>query len=318
MTKIPQLFAYPGAKHKLAPVVWQRFGTDVKHYVEPFAGTIAVLLNRPYLPDNAVETINDLDAHITNFWRAMKYFPEQTIDYALMPIHELDYHATGQLLADDEALLTECLRSNLYYCNPRMAGYWLHTIKWSIHVYTTLGYPRSSDTITITPEKTNQYVNSKAIPVLSDAHKAFYDRAQTMQTAKKITQRLEKVRIINGHWDRVLNIKSFEKVSNDTAVFLDPPYTGTEDIYATKTNVATDVLDWCIENGDNPDIKICLCGYEGNEKLAEHGWTPHYWESTRGHRNIDKNQSHKTEVAWFNPQCHQPQPDLFDTLEVTA
>ena len=42
-------FPYHGAKHRHATDVWQRFG-KVSVYAEPFAGTLAVLLNRPELP----------------------------------------------------------------------------------------------------------------------------------------------------------------------------------------------------------------------------------------------------------------------------
>lgn len=37
-----------GGKRKAAPTVWALLG-DVPHYVEPFAGTLAVLLERPHL-----------------------------------------------------------------------------------------------------------------------------------------------------------------------------------------------------------------------------------------------------------------------------
>lgn len=52
-------FPWFGGKSKAAPTVWQLLG-DVPHYVEPFAGSLAVLnrphpCNRPYYS----ETVND-------------------------------------------------------------------------------------------------------------------------------------------------------------------------------------------------------------------------------------------------------------------
>ena len=41
-------FPYFGGKSKAAELVWSLLG-DVPHYVEPFAGSMAVLLNRPHL-----------------------------------------------------------------------------------------------------------------------------------------------------------------------------------------------------------------------------------------------------------------------------
>ncbi|MGH7226409.1 MAG: DNA adenine methylase, partial [Gemmataceae bacterium] len=39
------------------------------HYCEPFAGSAAVLLNRPPSP---IETYNDLDGEVVNFFRVLR------------------------------------------------------------------------------------------------------------------------------------------------------------------------------------------------------------------------------------------------------
>ena len=66
-------FPWFGGKRRCADLVWQRFG-DVDNYVEPFAGSLAVLLERPHWPFAATrtETVNDVDCYIVNFWRAMQ------------------------------------------------------------------------------------------------------------------------------------------------------------------------------------------------------------------------------------------------------
>jgi len=72
MEKLQQLgalyapFPYWGGKALVAPVIWQHLG-DVRHYLEPFAGSLAVLLGRPHRP--RVETVNDLDGHLVNVYR---------------------------------------------------------------------------------------------------------------------------------------------------------------------------------------------------------------------------------------------------------
>jgi DNA adenine methylase len=45
-SKLRSRKAYFGGKSRVAPQVWERFG-DVANYVEPFAGSLAVLLGRP-------------------------------------------------------------------------------------------------------------------------------------------------------------------------------------------------------------------------------------------------------------------------------
>lgn len=42
-------FPWFGGKSRAADLVWSRFG-DVQNYVEPFAGSLAVLLARPSQP----------------------------------------------------------------------------------------------------------------------------------------------------------------------------------------------------------------------------------------------------------------------------
>lgn len=47
---------------------------DCHHYCEPFAGSAAVLLNRVPSP---VETYNDIDGDVVNFFRVLRDFPEE-------------------------------------------------------------------------------------------------------------------------------------------------------------------------------------------------------------------------------------------------
>src|SRR5580692_8004016 len=46
------------------------------HYCEPFAGSAAVLLNRAPSP---VETYNDLDGEVVNFFRTLRENPDEVI-----------------------------------------------------------------------------------------------------------------------------------------------------------------------------------------------------------------------------------------------
>jgi hypothetical protein len=62
-----------GGKSRVADLVWRRLG-DVSNFIEPFFFSGAVLLRRPHPP--RVETANDLDCYIANFWRATQHDPE--------------------------------------------------------------------------------------------------------------------------------------------------------------------------------------------------------------------------------------------------
>lgn len=65
---------------------------DCHHYCEPFAGSAAVLLNRDPAP---VETYNDLDGELVNFFRVLRDNPDELIrQIGLTPFsREEFYHA---------------------------------------------------------------------------------------------------------------------------------------------------------------------------------------------------------------------------------
>lgn len=63
---------------------------DCHHYCEPFAGSAAVLLNRTPSP---VETYNDIDGEVVNFFRVLRDNPEElTRLIALTPVSREEYY----------------------------------------------------------------------------------------------------------------------------------------------------------------------------------------------------------------------------------
>ena len=67
-------FPYFGGKRRAAPIIWQALG-DPSGYVEPFAGSVAVLLARPPFKGRRTETLNDADGWLVNTWRAIQLDP---------------------------------------------------------------------------------------------------------------------------------------------------------------------------------------------------------------------------------------------------
>ena len=61
-------FPYFGGKANACEEVWSAFGV-VDNYVEAFAGSAAMLLGAP--DGKRIETINDFDGFVANFWRAI-------------------------------------------------------------------------------------------------------------------------------------------------------------------------------------------------------------------------------------------------------
>jgi len=120
-------FPWFGGKSDAAPAVWGALG-DVAHYVEPFAGSLAVLLRRPH-PANRTyysETVNDLDGLLVNAWRSIAMSPDATAEAASWPVAEADLHARHlALLKWRSERNLELLMADPEWHDPKMAGWWL-------------------------------------------------------------------------------------------------------------------------------------------------------------------------------------------------
>lgn len=118
-------FPYFGGKARVAPLVWQRFG-DVRNFVEPFAGSLAVLLGRPHEP--GIETVNDMDAYVANFWRALcgdNADPDAVAHYADWPVNEADLHARHRWLVETGAERLERIKTDPDFYDAKVAGWWV-------------------------------------------------------------------------------------------------------------------------------------------------------------------------------------------------
>ncbi len=69
-------FGYYGGKFTHLDFILPFLPEDRQHYCEPFGGSAAVLINRPAA---AIETYNDLDSEVTNFFRVLRDNSEELI-----------------------------------------------------------------------------------------------------------------------------------------------------------------------------------------------------------------------------------------------
>jgi DNA adenine methylase len=89
-------FPYYGGKQRLAARIVSLL-PDHGHYVEPFAGSLAVLLAKP---PSRMETINDLDREVVTFWRVLRDRPDELVAACELTPHALaEYDACRK--ADD-------------------------------------------------------------------------------------------------------------------------------------------------------------------------------------------------------------------------
>lgn len=319
-------FPYFGGKLRVAPVVWDRFG-DVRNYVEPFFGSGAVLLNRPQ-PFSGVETVNDADGLLANFWRAVQHAPDEVARYADWPVNEADLHARHLWLLGQRDALTVRLMGDADYFDAQAAGWWV----WGCCQWIGTGWCSGAGSWVsvdgqLVKGDAGLGINRK-LPHLSEGrginrqlpHLSGGRGEYLLQTFAELKTRLRDVRVACGDWTRVMgpSVTQFDGATL-CGIFLDPPYaTDTRSTTYThdSTSIAHDVRAWCLENGNNAKLRIALCGYDGeHNELVDAGWSVHVWEAGGSYgkgRGGQADANAKLERIWFSPHClNEQQPRLF-------
>ena len=133
--------------------------------------------------------------------------------------------------------------------------------------------------------------------------------------------RLRHVRLAHGDWTRVVTPSILGKGRNvggrrPCGVFIDKPYLPsmrTRKLYAKdEPHISQQVFEWALEHGDDPDLRIAVCGYEGEHDFPS-SWRKHAWVGARGYASED-NDNRKKERVWFSPHCLKPARSLLDLL----
>jgi hypothetical protein len=112
-----------GGKSAVSDLVWARLG-DVRNFIEPFAFSAAILLRRPH--PGTIETINDLNAYVPNFWRAVQRDPEAVAAHADWPVSETDLHARHRWLVQSAAAndALQWVKDDPEFYDAKIAGWW--------------------------------------------------------------------------------------------------------------------------------------------------------------------------------------------------
>lgn len=333
MERLKAPFPYFGGKSAIAGMVWQRLG-DVPNYVEPCVGSNIMVLSRPHEP--RVETINDADALLANFWRALQHDPDAVAFYADWPVNEVDLHARHQWLIDRKLDVADMLNDPHAY-DAKAAGWWVWGIsqwiggEWCVsrdnrrphtsiagmgvhrkrpHLMSEKGTHRCMPEVH--SARGVHRVHLHRLPHISNAGTGVHRSSVTSSQALKdymyqLAARLRRVRVVCGDWSRVTGPSVTYKIGL-TGVFLDPPYSHIErnsKLYSEDQNIAAQAAAWAIANGNNPLMRIVFCGYDTEHTFPE-TWTKIHWKANGGYGNQSTKRGRenaKRETVWFSPHC---------------
>lgn len=93
-------FAYFGGKTSLAQRIADMLPPH-RHYIEPFAGSLAVLLAKA---PSGFETVNDLDRNIMTFWQVLRDQPDELQRACALTPHSRSEYLASRKTFDDQSL----------------------------------------------------------------------------------------------------------------------------------------------------------------------------------------------------------------------
>lgn len=267
-------FSYFGGKTRLAEQIAKAFPPH-DHYIEPFAGSLAVLLAKPR---SRMETVNDLDAELMLFWRVLREQPDELVRVcALTPHSRAEYEASKDRPAD------------------------LADLERARRVWVKLSQGRTG---TLKRTGWRHYID----PNGSSASMPAYLEAYVERMAA-VAERLASVTL---EARPALDLVAAYGQHADNLLYVDPPYLGST---RTGTNyrhemhgeddhrALADALSSCAAT-------VVLSGYD-SPLYAElyDGWHITRIDTTSGQGGA---RHERTEVLWCN---RAPEPTLFDNLE---
>lgn len=186
--RIPNPLKWHGGKYYLAPKIVEMMPPHL-HYVEPFAGGLAVLLFRD--PHGVSEVVNDLNGELTNFWRVIQdegTFTRFQRLLSAIPFSEAEWESARRNLGCSDPVTRAA--AFFVFCRQSLSG--------RMHYFATL-----------TRNRTRRQMNEQASAWIT-----------AVDGLAQVHQRLRRVVILNRRAEDVIR----EQDGMNTLFYLDPPY----------------------------------------------------------------------------------------------
>jgi DNA adenine methylase len=265
-------FTYFGGKIRLAEQIAAALPPH-EHYVEPFAGSLAVLLAKA---PSRMETVNDIDHELMTFWRVLRDQPLELARICALTPHSRAEYLEAYDRPDSLPNLERARRVWVSLTQGRAGVFrktgWRHHVSPSGHSFGMPGYIEAYVSRIVTAAERIARVSLECRPAL------------------------ELIAAYGSHPDVLL--------------YVDPPYLGSARVWGNNYRHEMRTAEEHRELADallDCDAAVVLSGYD-SPLYAElyDGWhvTRIETSTSQGGANSDR-----TEVLWTN---RQPQLGLFD------
>ena len=289
-----QLFPYIGGKYAITPEINRRFGA-VDARIDAFTGSSSwILASEPV----KCEIVNDLDGHVVNYLRAVKYAPEEVARHLNFPRAELELIAYHHYARDKLPELVSRLGGDPDYYDSVLAARWAYVMAYKLDPSLLKpGGWLARDGRLIYERGAGRIRGS-----LTTSHRLLARLVRERRVSEYVAALAERLRNVQVFWNDFEVVVGKTKHLGVVGILLDPPYPRhlrDFDYDADSADVWQRAARWAVANGDNPRLRIAVCGYNDAESdaLFPDSWARFVWRRSGLGQNKEK------ECIWFSPHC---------------
>ena len=311
MNALTAPFPWFGGKRRWADEINRRLGT-VDVYIEPFAGSLAVLLRRA---PARKEIVCDLDDGIVNFWRAVQAAPERVAEYASHPTFHTDLTARHRYLIQWAREHGPRLAEDPRYFDAEAAGWWV----WGVSNWIGAGWctahvqhPPGGRGVALRrpgpgPDK---ITNVSPGPGGEGVQAQRADEPNLTSWFAALQERLRRVIVLRRPWSSALSptMTGWTRTGarGSVGILLDPPYLQTaraktlygSDAAAESDRAAIESYEWAVAHGRR--FRIAYCCHARDFPVPK-GWTSAA-QTFAGIRGGERHQQRR-DCVMFSPAC---------------
>jgi DNA adenine methylase len=244
------------------------------HYVEPYAGGLAILLAKS--PEGVSEVVNDIDGRLTNFWQVLRderMFESFRRTVEAIPFSEPEWRAARETAStlvapDDQDEMVRRAVAFFVVCRQSLAG-------------------RMKGCASLSRNRTRRKMNEQASAWIT-----------AVDGLSKVHARLRRVVVLCRPAAEVIRSQD----GPETLFYLDPPY-------LDETRAVPDVYGFEMSRADHCELlgliqnvrgKVMLSGYPSSlYDSALAGWARHTFDLPNN-AAAGKSKDRETEVLWCN------------------